>query len=692
MKKYLISAFTVASVLLASFVFFAPRQSAAANNDVAELALMLPETDVIVAVDMNTALNVVRPSLLDNDEKKLENLRKLMVSLENSIGIDPYEIRQIVAGIKLASTDDKDMLENMDLTVILRTANSNDALLESWSKRMDQIRAFEIEKKPTEKYIDIFKEFRTHAIDEEEAKTLAAFKKDFEEILTKANALKVAMDSLPAATKSTKIFKDAASKNKALIELVLRCQKLLNTDTNIKPLSNDSMRLQNRWTETTLDDPQKTAKLAEILTEAKALYPRFRSKAEAVAKVDAVLNLTEYAFYEIMIDRDADQFTDDDEDDELRAPNDEIKVKLDELIKEIRGLPAARFAQTKKLTESFKTLANLEEIMKIRLSPADELEPLKEVEEEKQAQAPAKSFSQTLRENAKISEVNGKRLISIDTEKVDLWNERSDVPAGVEEKDETEEIEKPEPLVRINVVTAADPLTDTAKKEPFAIGYLDETTLVLGYEPGIRSILERKEGYRNPKAAEMISSFKSPLVSFASNSKIIKGLLNAVKKLESADDKEPKKKVDPFETFFSDINIFGAVEYESTASGTNDIMVSLGFTKNSVEDLFKPEEPETDDTVIEIGDYQLGEALFYDLMNTLKAYKASMTFKFEKKKLAALIEKAPAMIENSGTGKSAAREKSARREKIRIQSFEEILTSPDFIGDLITFVKDKNRN
>lgn len=705
MKKYLVAAFTIGAVLFTSFALYAPRQSAKTTNDVAELALMLPETDVIVALDMNTTLNVVGPNLFDNDEKKLENLRKLMRSLENTIGIDPYEIKQIVAGIKLPSPDEKDLFENMDLTLIFRTANSNDSMLESWSKKMDLIQAFELEKKPTEKYIEAFREYRAHEINEEEAKTLAIFIKEFDEIFAKANILKDALNALPASTKSTKAFKDSANKNKALIELIVKCQALLKTDTNVKTLTNDSIRLQNRWTETTLDDPDKTAKLAKILTEAKAIYPRFRSRAEEVAKADAVINLSEYAFYELMIEPEtaSDQFSAvDDEDEGFKAPNDELISKLDEVIAEIKKIPTARFAQTKKLSESFKTLTNLEEIMKIRLSPADELEPLAEVMDEKTTQQKSgKSFSETLSETAKISQVNGKRMISIDPEKVDLWNavpgDASDAgksdPAIIRDQKKTDKEPESKAAVKAAKITGNSKekydIADS-KKEHIAIGYIDSTTMVMGYESGIRSILGRKEGYRNPKAAEMISSFKSPLISFASNSVIINGLLKGIETLEADENKGTKKKTDPVETFFSDINIFGAVEYEKVGD-SNDIVMSLGFTKNSVEELFAPDLPEGDDTVIEIGDYQLGEALFYDLLNTLKAYKASMSFKFEKKKLAALIEKVPEIIENAKAKKGMKTDKSKVQEKIRVRSFEDVLMSPKFYSDLADFFLKRKR-
>ena len=106
MKKTIFSSLLIFSIISSTLVFGPSRQFAAENNAVADLALMLPESDIIVAVDIDKTLNVVGPSLLSQDAKKIDNLKKLMRSLETVIGMNPYEMKQIVAGIKLPVVQD----------------------------------------------------------------------------------------------------------------------------------------------------------------------------------------------------------------------------------------------------------------------------------------------------------------------------------------------------------------------------------------------------------------------------------------------------------------------------------------------------------------------------------------------------------------------------------------------------------
>ncbi len=160
MKKKIFSALLIAALFITSLAIFTPQQFAKENNDVANLALMLPESDVIVALDMNQTLNVVGPILLNQDAKKIENLRKLVKSLENVIGVNLYDVKQVVAGMKVPAADAKNFTDDLNFTVIMRTARSNSAMLEDWSKKMDAINAFNLEKEPTEEYIDAFKRFR----------------------------------------------------------------------------------------------------------------------------------------------------------------------------------------------------------------------------------------------------------------------------------------------------------------------------------------------------------------------------------------------------------------------------------------------------------------------------------------------------------------------------------------------------
>ncbi len=226
-----------------------------------------------------------------------------MKSLENVIGINPYEINQIVAGIKLPAPDEKDLLGNIDFTVIFRTAHSNNALLEDWSKKIDAIEAFNEEKEPTEKYMDTFKSFKRYKLSKEETEKITKSNKEFEEILKKLNAVNILLGVMPNSAKINKLYKDAVKKNKVIVESISRYQTLLKQDADVKTLRETAIKLQNRWYEISLEDPKRTDQLAEILKESKAIYPNYKAKAENLAKIDALINLSNYEFYDKLAKR-----------------------------------------------------------------------------------------------------------------------------------------------------------------------------------------------------------------------------------------------------------------------------------------------------------------------------------------------------------------------------------------------------
>lgn len=694
MKKIL-SAVLITAITAASLTFWTQTQSAKENNDVSNLALMLPESDIIVAVDMNKTLNVVGPSLLNQDGKKIDNLKKLMKSLENMIGINPYEVNQIVAGFKLPPPDEKDFLNNLNYTLILRTAHSNNALLEDWSKKIDAIEAFNAEKEPTERYFDAFKSYRYYKLSKEETEKVAKLNKEFDAILKKTSEVnsflkELPKKELPKSVRSLKLYKDLLKKNKVLTDVINRYQTLLKQDADIKTLHDSAIKLQNRWYEISLDDPKRADKLALILKEAKAFYPNYKAKTDNVAKIEALLNLSDEEFYEKLSKKYLGLLSYD----EKKSPNEMMKEKLDEIINTLDDFSTAKpNAGLKLISNNFQ---QLEDTMNIRLKALETVFPLTEVYEDDAASAaPVKSLSKSIKDNAKISEVNGKRLITIDYEKIDFWNpDFKDEPENTEakaketelNKDKKDEVKTQMPQVvkpTVSKETAEKTKNDESpkKKELFAIGYLDETTMAVGFESGIRTMLNRKPDYKNPKAAEMLNSFKNPLISFATNSKVFQNFAQTV-----VGKSETEKKETPIDKFFNDINIFGSVEYDADSDATNDLIMSLGFTKNKIEDIFKDDEAES--TVFELGEYQFGKEIFYDLLNTLKAYKASMSFKFEKKKLAALIESVPQIIQEARSPK----DKTVEKVKVQnIQNIGELFTSPNFYTNLLQAISKKGK-
>lgn len=695
MKRKIFTVFLIFAIAITSLTFFTPSSLAKENNAVATLALMLPESDIIVAIDMNKTLNVVGPSLLNQDAKKIENLKKLMKSLENVVGMNPYEVNQIVAGIKLPAVEEKDFLSKLDFTVIFRTARSNDTMLEEWSKKIDAIEEFNLEKEPSEQYLDAFKRFRYYKLSKEETEKVTKLNKDFDEILKKSGAVNILLNGMPKPSKTNKLHKDSLKRNKVISEVINQMQAFLKKDADIKNSRDASIKLQNRWYEIALEDPKRVEKLAVILKEAKEIYPNYRAKVENLAKIDALINISKWEFYDKLSKK---SFGLPGENDFEKSPHEMMKEKMDETLKVF----ANSATPANKLKTVSKNLQRLEDALNICLKEVDEVEKFDEIIESTSAPKTNKSVTKSIKENAKISEVNGKRMITIDPDKISFWNPAFDLIEETPEPSKEAKAESPTKIGEVKVESSPTKIGEvkseykiavaTEKKEPekkpelFAIGYLDETTMVIGYESGIRTILNRKSDYKNPKAAEMLNTFKNPLVSMATNSKIFQNFLLGMTPTTA---KKEEKKVTPTDKFFNDLNMFGAIEYDDDGTATNDLIMSLGFTKNKVEQVFSIEADEEESSVFEVGDYEISKAIFYDLLNTLKAFKASVSFKFEKQKVAALIESAPQIIEDARFSKSNRKTKLEKTKIKQVQNLEDILTSPKFYTDIFRAIANK---
>jgi hypothetical protein len=704
MKKKILSAFLTAAVLISTFSISTSPLFARESNEVSNLALILPDSDIILAIDMHKTLNVVGPSLLNQDEKKIENLRKLMKSLENVIGLNPYDVNQIVAGVKLPSTEEKDFFEKLDYTIILRTSRANDVLLDEWGKKIDAIEIFNREKEPSETYLDSFKTFRSYQLTTEETEKISKLNREFDEILKKSIEIGSLLGRAPAAVRANKLYKDSLKKNSAIIASIHAFRTVLKKDSDVKILRDASVKLQNRWYDVSLEDPKRGEKLAAILREAKEMYPSYKIKVENLAQIDALISLSNFEFYTQLakhafglpqqIDFDFD-----------KDPNQMMTEKLDETIKALHNFskPAA---QVKLVSIN---LQKLENAMNIRLKKLEEVEKFEEISQPETIPVKTpRSLAKSLKENARISEVNGKRLITIDYEKISFWNpafnfeesEKTTEENGIKITADLPEVKTEVSEPKIASIKGVDPAAEKddkkkeeKKKEHFAIGYLDERTMVFGFESGIRSILSRTDDYKNPKAAEMLNSFKNPLISFAMNSRIFQ---NFSKVIDPAGNKkgEKEKKQTPTDKFFNDINIFGSIEYDGDGAAGNDLIMSLGFTKNRVEEVFSVEADEAESSVFEWGDYQISKAIFYDLLNTLKGFKASISFKFEKKKTTALIESAPRIIQEVRATNRKSGSKSDKKPRIRIESFgemEQLLSSPKFYAEFFQMLAERRK-
>ena len=663
LRKFVIS-LLFASLIFSQRMFFASPQIAAEADDISELAAMLPDSDVVATINAERILNVAAPSLLGGDAKKIEHLKNLMRTIENQIGVSPYEIRQMAFGLKLPASSNlasKDVIFNSDFTVIVRTANPNGELLDTWSKRIDVIWAFKEEQSASRKLMDDFKQYRDFKFEKAAPEKTTAATQKFTESLEKTRTISKALDELPKLTTNAKAVADLRTKNKTVAASVNNYLNILKADTDTKTFRETSTRLLNRWNAVTVDDGQRTAKLNGILAESKNIHPAYRQKFENARKLEALSGLIEPA----------------PEDEPMTAAgnlNDEVNSELDKTLTALADLPAAKVKRTAALNVIVENLDNLNGKL------GGKLESLNPVPDEAEVIEPtvsdktkAGSFYETLKKAERETKVNGRRMIVINPEKLD------------------------EPLPPVERSAEA-----AEKKEAIpelAIGFLDERTMVVGFERTITPMLKREAGYKNQKAIEMLGTSQNSLMAFAVNSFAVKTLIAETAKPNAQNIGADVLGSTVFDNFARNINIYGSVNYDA-GSITNDITMSLGFFKEKAEQDSLPEivpatttdNPKVDNT-FEIAGYQVGKDIFYDLFNSFRAVQASLTFKFEKKKIAALIRATPQIIDRIKTARSATSKEPAKVSKTKsdkLRSFQDLMTAPQLYIDLAGLVKGKS--
>ena len=532
--------------------------------------------------------------------------------------------------------------------------------------------------------------------------------------------------------------------------LVSDFQEILRKDTDTKALNDSAVKIQNRMYLLERNDPQRGAKLKGILANATSIYPVFKAKIEEARIKKALLEFDKWSFYEKLTTADFGEY----EADLSKSPPEIIQSKLDKIIESLTDLPKRRAMRNKRLATALKNYRALDKAMKIYLGALEGVAPLSDLRQTDPKKRKKKEpMSEIFKKHAKFSTVNGKSLIAIDETKVDIWGstiiQSSEIETPPDAKSEKAKkdgekkkkappkeirVKKPQviappppPMMEIRVEPVTPP-----KKRNVAVGFIDDQTIAFGYEKEIKEILSRESSYKNTRAAEMIDTFKDPLVSFAISSDLISKFMGAFssvdltsnneseektksteetesdeKKSESEEkdentgeektteksEKDEKEKDDKkptqSERFLKDLNIFGALEYEGTSPETQDVIFSLGFTKNKVEDIFKEEPPEDENSAIELGEFRILTNVFYDLLNSLKVFKASLSFKFEKKKVAAIIENAPNTIReariNPEPGQNARRVRK-KREIRSLSEFQKLLGDPAFYQDILKMI------
>ncbi len=654
LKKYTVF-FLSAALLLTLACFFASRQSAAVNSEMLDAAAMLPDSDVVVTMDFDRTFNVAATSLLSQDAKKIEHLKNLMKTVENQLGVNPYQIRQIAAGFKLPSDNSKDFLTDSEFTAIVRTTDSNANLLDDWSRKIDLITNFKDEQTASREFMDNFKSFRAFKFDKAAPEKISAATQKFQDALKKTQDVSAKLSALPKLAASAESVSALKAKNQLVSDDLKEIISVLQSDTEMQTLRETSIKLLNRWNAVTLDDAQRTAKLAAITKESKGIYPAFEKKHANAKKLESLLAAMEPATGD-GIAATADSSGD-------------ATSELDATLASLGKLPATKAAKTAELKVLAEGLDNLHGTLQSRLESLNfQTETLPEIAETAPVVKPKPtSFYETLKKSERRETVNGKQMLVIDMTKFDEPN--------------AEKSPDKEPAAKETIPN-------------LAIGFLDDKTMVVGFEKTVAPFLKRDANYKNQKVLEMLGAAQNSLFVFVINSKATGQFFAQAAKM-SANAAAPKVSESSFyDNLTKDINIYGSVNYDGDKA-TNDVSMSVGFYKEIVGNLSAPDNAKADaetnseaDSTFEFAGYQVGKDIFYDLFNSFKAVQASMTFKFEKKKVAALVRSAPGIIENirtKNTKNSAAQKNIAdvsQSKPSKLESAADLLTAPQFYVDL----------
>lgn len=640
-----------AALLLTLALFFTSKQSAAVSTDMLDTAAMLPDSDVVVTMDFDRTFNIAATNLLGQDAKKIEHLKNLMKTVENQIGINPYQVRQIAAGFKLPPQNSKDFLVEAEFTAIIRTSDSNANLLDTWSKRIDAIAAFKEEQAESRRYIDDFKNFRAFKFENSTPEKIAAATAQFQSALKVSQDIAAKLKALPKLAADAEAVTNLKNRNQSFADDLNEVLKTLQADTETKSLRETSIKLQNRWNAITLDDAQRTAKLAAVTKESKDIFPVFQKKYAAAKKLEALFATMEVAF-----------------DAEPTADNNEIfrtENGLEQTLESLNNLPATKAVKTaeiNRLAENFDSMQNdLQRLSILSDGMTDATAP-----ENSEVKKPKSlSFYDALKQSQRAETVNGKRMIVIDTAKMD------------------------------DAADAKTPITDAkteVEKNPMsniAIGFIDDKTMVIGFEKTVAPFMKRDAGYKNQKVLEMLGTMQNALFAFVVNSKATGQMFAEFGKTAAPKTSESSL----FDSLSKDVNIYGSVNFDGDKT-TNDITMSFGFFKEVVSKISLPEIDAANnsnaDSTFEFAGYQVGKDIFYDLFNSFKAVQASMTFKFEKNKVAALVRSAPRIIESVRTANSPAKKPIAKIQTAKankLESVMDLLTAPQFYVDLAGLLK-----
>lgn len=707
MYKHLLAFLLIFSLFSTPLTTLALESNATSNNELSELAALLPESELMVVVDSEQFIKKTIPTLLNNNAEKLQKLTTLVQTIEENTGINILDVNQIALSYNFTTTKKKTIIPNFDFTVIVKTNIDNDDLVENWAKKYDSIFSFEKERAETKSYIESFKVFNEGDYSKSIVETRQEYLLKINANLKQAKDIENRLKGLPKSETTDEIIKE----NNQIIERLEKLVEIFQTDIKLGDVSEKATQLINRWNKITISDKDRTSKLNQILKESKEIYPIYAKKydhAERSEKIISIIDIFDHA--EVSF--------------ETRSFFDKTNNNLGKISTSFKTLPASAASRKRALANINKDikLANEEinSVFETGLYAIIKDTPLDKPEANEYQKTKISNFYQEFQKSAKVETINSKKFISVD------------LRPFFEEKDEEVETAKEN----------NEHKTETIEYEKLGIGFLDNKTLAIGPSETVSGILNRDSSSKNTRALELLNFSKNPLIAFAFDSKVI--TKNSPKKekdskeetaktedeakdekakdievkteepkAESQDDEtksEEKKEIasddddfgfSPFSEvfdFLKSCDIYGSLNFDPNSGEYNDISLSLGLLWNKEEE---PEEPligdgkgddaEITGTSLEVAGFQIGKELGYDLLKTFKGLQATLIFKFEKEKVADLILTTPEIVSGEYQAKSV-KSNSANKIKpkaLRLNNLPNLLTNPEFYSDLIKVAKKK---
>lgn len=715
MYKHLLAFLLVFSLFSTPLTSLALEKNSVTNNELSELAALLPESEMMVVADAEQFIKKTVPALLNNNVEKLQKLATLVKTIEENTGVNVLDVNQIALSYNFTVPKKKSAIPNFDFTAIIKTSIDNDNLVEDWVKKYDSIFAFEKERAESKSYIESFKVFNKSDYSRSIIESRQEFLVKINANLKQAREIETRLNKLPKSETTQEIIKE----NDQIIERLEKLVGIFETDIKIGDLPEKAADLINRWNKITITDKDRVSKNNQILKEAKEIYPVYAKKYDSAEKSERIISIID------IFDHAEVSF-------ETRSFFDKTNANLGKIVTSFKTLPQSAASRRSSLYNIRKDIKSandeINSVFETGMYALINDTPLDKPRESEFQKTKISSFAQEFQKHAKFEIVNSKKFISIDLKP--FFETAKDTESEVSAENKEHKTEKTE-------------------SEKLGIGFLDNKTLAIGSSEEVLEILNRDSSVKNTRALELLNFTKNPLVAFAVDSKVIaknspkkekdpkdekekaeneakdeKAKDIEVKTGEETEDTPPpsietkkdeakteseEKKETPADDdddfsfspfagifdFLKNSDIYGSLNFDPNSSEYNDISLSIGLLWNKEEE--EPEEPligdgkgddaEITGTSLEVAGFQIGKELGYDLLKTFKGLQATLIFKFEKEKVANLVLTAPEIINGEFQNQIAV--KKAKPKALKLQHLPNLLTNPEFYSDLIKITKKK---